>query len=88
MRQRKFSGVHRLRLGACGSWLAAQCAPQAGAAGACGRWLTDSAEVHGIARQQEGDAVDEGWGKAPRSVTRWGQGSTQRGEGQGPGPGG
>jgi hypothetical protein len=79
MRQRELSGVHRLRLGACGSWLAAQCAPHAVAAGACGRWLTDSAEVHGIARQQEGDAVDEGWGKAPRSAIRWGSRGRRRG---------
>jgi hypothetical protein len=52
----------------------AQCTPQVVVAGACGSWLTASAEVHGIARQQEGDAVDEGWGKALRSATRWGQG--------------
>jgi hypothetical protein len=31
--------------------------------------VTDSAEVHGIARPQEGDAVDEGWGKAPQIST-------------------
>jgi hypothetical protein len=62
-----------------GSWLAAQCAPHAIVVGACVRWLTDSAEVHGIARQQEGDAVDEGWGKALRSATRWGPRGRRRG---------
>jgi hypothetical protein len=72
MRQREFSGVHGLRHGACGSWLAVYGSQLAAVAGDLR--LPASAEVHGIARPQEGDAVDEGWGKAPRSAIRWGQG--------------
>ena len=62
MKQRKLSGAHGLRHGARGSWLATYGSQFAAVAGDL--WLTDSADVHGIARQQEGDAVDEGWGKA------------------------
>jgi hypothetical protein len=34
------------------------------------RTFANLSEVHGVARQQEGDAVDEGWGQGVGKVVR------------------